>query len=166
MVVRDVALYVAPVARTAYVRPRLQLAGTSDTNSALHPNWLAIEAAARSAWMQLRADILNRVPNAEITLGKSSGGAVEMFSYCRLSLPSRDESIVVGVTVYMVEDDYHVTADLCGEDSGVLLLKQDDQVLENERSNELSDAVANVAARLARRVDEIAAVLCNGSGAE
>jgi hypothetical protein len=86
---------------------------------------------------------------------------VKVFSYCTFRLPSNDEAIVVGVTVAAVDGGFLLTADVCGEDSGRIFLQEPSQHLgAEEGSRELAEVAGNLAARLTRRVDEIALVLC------
>jgi hypothetical protein len=123
--------------------------------------WPEVEGAARSALIQLEADIKGRLPSVRASLGTASGGAVRVFSYCAFSFPSNDEAIVVGVTVAAVDEGFLLTADVCGEDSGRILLQEPPQHLDTEEgSRELAEVAGNLAARLTRRVDEIVSVLC------
>jgi hypothetical protein len=155
----DPQRYFEPVARLPYV-PRLELAPSARLAKKAPIDWSAVGGAARSALIQLEADIKTRQPSTQARYGTTSGGAVKVFSYCALSLPSRDEAIVAGLTVIANEDGLTLRADVCGEDSGRIFLQETPHHLETEEISLIAGAAANLAARLTRRVDEISVVLC------
>lgn len=160
MLSSDPQLYFEPVARLPYV-PRLELTPTASLASKAPIDWSVVEGAARSALMQLEADIKTRQPSTQARCGMTSGGAVKVFSYCALSLPSRGEAIVAGLTVIAIEDGLTLRADVCGEDSGRIFLQETPHHLDTDEASLIAGAAANLAARLTRRVDEITRVLCS-----
>lgn len=156
----DVERYYSPVARLSYVRPRLELAPSAAEERTQGIVWSEVEDAARSALRQLETDVESRQPNVRASIGAVSGGAVKVFSYCALSLPSRHEALVVGITLAAVENGFLLTADVTGEDSGQVFLQETPRSLQTKESRLVAEAVGNLATRLTRRVDEIVAALC------
>jgi hypothetical protein len=140
------------VARTLYVRPRLRL---GDVPRSEKTDWALIKGAIDGALDELAMTVKARRRDIVVRAGAHSGGAVLLFAYRTFRLEGRPEAdpIVAGVTFLNEDGAIRARADLCREDSGVIVGGAIEQVLRPE--DDVEDIAASLAAHLARSADEL-----------
>lgn len=144
------------IARTLYVRHRLRLADAPRPEGV---DWSLIRGAIDGALDELAGVIKARRPDIVVKAGANSGGAVLVFAYRTFRPEGRAsaEPIVAGVTFLDEGGRIRARADLCREESGVLVGREIEQELGT--GDDVANVAANLAAQLARSADEIIAAV-------
>jgi hypothetical protein len=140
------------IARTLYVRPRLRLADVPRPDAT---DWSLIRGAVDGPLDELSMMITGRRPDIIVRAGASKGGAVLLFAYRTFRLASRPNAdpIVAGVTFIDEGETIRARADLCREDSGVIVGGELEQIVGS--GEEVEDVAASLAAHLVRSADEL-----------
>jgi hypothetical protein len=143
------------VARIPRVRSRLALDCASPPEDGV--DWSVVSDAVLGSFSELEHDLRSREPAIEYKRGKTRGGVVELFAYCKVWLPSRmnAEAIVVGVTIQRNGQALLLSADVSGEESGRIYLREEPRSVEPQRTSVLANAAVELAEHLARSADDI-----------
>lgn len=150
-------LFFEPIARTAYVRPRLSLVRPVTDDSAV--DWDEVQRAIEDVLHEIEATVARRCPGVKTRIGANRSRPVLLYSYGVFEPPSDPEAdpIVLGVAFKRTPSNVIlVRGDLCAEESGRVLFSPPDACREvPERGPAVLDAASKVIARLAREVDTL-----------
>jgi hypothetical protein len=158
-------LFYSPVRRTPFVRSRLEVDVPAEPRAVT--DWSDVTGAVLETLEQLEKDVRARRPEVRAKCGTTRGGVIELFAYCSFELPGAEgaEPLVAGVTVQRHGPGrLSVSADLCGDESGHVYLEEGSSTLDSEDREGLVHVAEGLAARLARRADEVVAAIARSVG--
>lgn len=148
--------YTEPVARVAYVRPRLALVRSTLTDDRL--DWDEVQRAVDDSFAELAAMVARRRAGVQSRSGENRSPAVLLYAYrvFEPAFPPDADPIVSGVAFKRTPRGILVRGDFCGEESGRVHFEHQDCRREvPEEGRAVLTAASAVAARLAREIDRL-----------
>jgi len=121
--------------------------------------WTVVHEQVQVQFAELEREVRRRLPDVQVSKGRTNGGSFTLFTYRAFRLLSTDiDSVVCGLTFSPTANGVTIVADVSGESIGDVIFEAPAKTVEFSRDSLLSEAT-RLSQELGRSADAIVRAL-------